>query len=108
MCSIFQVLSLINEDRRLGHGRQALYDQMVKFLQDCASDLRDKYRLLRLTVDVLARKGSELELSPLSKIKSLVSELLDHGDKDYRKTAHEFMEFSDRKLKSKVRLSTSI
>ena len=109
MFSIFSGLSLINEDLRLGDGRQALYERMVKVLRICTSDLRDKYRLLHLTVDVLTRKGSEFKLSPPGQIKPFVSELLDNGDKDYRKTAHEFMEqFSDRKLKIKVHLSTSI
>lgn len=71
---------------------------MITFLSTPETDLKVKYQLLRLAVDVPPRSRSKLKLSRSVEIRPFLSELLDSGNNDYRKTAQEFMvQFSDRK-----------
>ena len=82
-----------------GNGRQALYEKIIEALSktDANLELEVKYQLVHLAVGVLARKGSELKLSRSSQVRPLVFELLNSGNKEYKKTAGKFMmQFSDR------------
>ena len=85
--------SNLNENRS-GNGRQALY-QNVTVPRDI--DLRIKYELVRLCLDVLGGKHSELKLRGSSQILHWIFKLLSHEDKRYREAAQRFMLLSDRK-----------
>lgn len=89
----------VTEDRS-GDGQQVLYDKVIQFL-NTENDLRVKYELLRLAMDVQApRRHSKLKLSRSTQIRPFISKLLDSSNNSYRKTAQEFiMRFSDRKWK---------
>ena len=83
------------KENRSGDGRQALYEKVIEVLRKI--DLRVKYRLLRLSLDVLDGRHSELKLKSSGQIRPFVSDLLDNEDKNYREAAQKFMLLSDRK-----------
>jgi len=78
-----------------GDGQQAIYKKVLKYL--AITDVKVQHRLLDFSMEIFRKENARLKLRPSVEIRSLLSNLLKGANKEYQKTAREFLvHFADR------------
>lgn len=96
-----QFLGFSHSLQRLGSGggRQAVYETVIESLRDPSHEVEAKYQLLHSALAILGKGfqgGQPLKLNPTIQILPFVTDLQKSSNKDFQKTAQEFVEqFTD-------------
>ena len=85
----FHIGPKLNPGLGSGYGQQAIYKKILKFLAIIDAEVQN--RLLGFSMEIFRKENARLKLRPSVEIRSLVSSLLESDNKEYQKTAREFL-----------------